>query len=149
MPLYIVLTAKNFFSLKKFLLFINRLLKKKYLLSFYPESCYNLKTKKTRITVLKSPHVNKKAKESFELTNRKTVLVLYSSDLKKDLMFLKYLNTFLFWDIKMSISFYLGSKPIKSFLNKYKANPNKFIKNNECLSVFDAFGEHCFINKTI
>jgi len=42
----------------------------------------NLPVKKKKITVLKSPHVNKKAREQFELCSYKRLLDIYSSSSK-------------------------------------------------------------------
>jgi ribosomal protein S10 len=39
-------------------------------------SLYNLPTKKKRITLLKSPHVNKTAREQFEIKNYRAVIQL-------------------------------------------------------------------------
>ena len=41
-----------------------------------------LPTKKRKITVLKSPHVNKKAREQFQLCTYKRMLDIYSSSTK-------------------------------------------------------------------
>jgi len=51
-------------------------------------SCITLPLKKKRITLLKSPHVNKKAKDQFEIQYYKTVFILKSS---LNFNFIKYI----------------------------------------------------------
>jgi ribosomal protein S10 len=51
-------------------------------------SIQNLPTKKKRLTLLKSPHVNKKAKEQFELKIYKTAIYINNIKTKNFLKFL-------------------------------------------------------------
>jgi len=57
-------------SLNLYKIFINQVLKRlgiKY-------KVFNLPTKKNRVTLLKSPHVNKSAREQFEVKSYKTLI---------------------------------------------------------------------------
>ena len=59
----IILMSKNKFSLLKLCTYFNKKIVKTTLLNSYLISQKNCLNKKVKITVLKSPHVNKKAKE--------------------------------------------------------------------------------------
>lgn len=59
---------------RKSLYFYNQILKKNFLYLNIKASFVILPKKKKKITLLKSPHVNKKAQEHFQLTRYKTVI---------------------------------------------------------------------------
>lgn len=83
----------------------------KYLLIFLKNlnlsyiSIFFLPKKKNRISILKSPHVNKKAIEQFQFTIFKSLLKIKSNNLSNLLLMLKYLvkNKFPFFKIKVSV----------------------------------------------
>lgn len=75
----------------------------------------NLRKSKKKITILKSPHVNKKAQEQFELGYDNYQFNIYSPQELKLILMLKKLQKKLFTDIKIKIRV-LSSK--KSFERK-------------------------------
>ena len=146
MQLYLVLTTKNCKSISLFLQVINKILKKNSFLVLPFGKFYRSKSIKKKVTVLKSPHVNKSAKESFFFLYSKTVIVLHSLDFRKDLFLLKYLNDRFFFDIQLKVRITLTKK---NTLNQYKSNPNQLLLKKKLLNIFDVFGENCFTNTTI
>jgi small subunit ribosomal protein S10 len=70
-------------------IYINFLTKffKNYNINF---SKISLPTKRSKFTLLKSPHVYKKAREQFEFINYKQVFYIYNSENKNLLKFLLY-----------------------------------------------------------
>lgn len=89
-----------------------------------------LKTKKKRILVLKSPHINKTARESFILK------------IKHCLFYLKYSQEILIFEgnFLLNINQFLSNFDIKIFLKK------KYKKNNMNLNIY---GRNWYINKII
>ena len=75
-------------------------------------------------TVLKSPHVNKKAQEQFEYRLHKRQISFYWFQSFKMLMLLKKVQTKLFPDVKIKIRFMLNTSKIK------KVSQPKIGKNN-------------------
>ena len=61
------------------------------------------KKRQKRITVLKSPHVNKTAQEQFQLVTYQAVVTCFSWEIKKNTLLLKKIKNYLFPDIKMKI----------------------------------------------
>ena len=143
----IILMSKNKLSLLKLCTYFNKKIVKTTLLNFYLISQKNCLNKKVKITVLKSPHVNKKAKEKFQLVYYKINLMFFSVNLNKDLLLLKKLNDFLFSDVKVKVIYQINKKLLVKML---RLNPNSFKnlkkKNVSTLKVFDCFGENCFID---
>lgn len=141
----VTVTTKNKNSLIRFLLFLNNQLNKKHSFNFFLSSSKTFLTLKKKITVLKSPHVNKKSKEKFQFVYFKFSFNFYSDDEKKDLFLLKKLKTFLFSDLKLQIktdiSYKRNSKNLKVNPNNFK---NFFHKKSVIMTVFDSFGENCF-----
>jgi len=70
------------------------------------------KKKKTRkkISVLKSPHVNKTAQEQFEYVYYSLKISLYTWEIKKYLIFLKKIKNQLFPDLKIKIKAQFSKK---------------------------------------
>lgn len=152
----LLIESKNRGSIKKFLVlcFKNKLLNCKIIKALTS----NLNIKK--ITILKSPHVNKKAQEQFENRLIKKRLEIQTTKNLKYLLFLKKLNSKLFPDIQIKIKSILTNKEIK----KLKIFTPRNFKINECfnlilknkaifkhlvkkkiiflLKIFDIFGEN-------
>lgn len=84
--------------------------------------------KKTIITILKSPHVNKKAQEQFEIIYVLKQLQISTTHLFKFLVFLKKLKNFLSPDINIKIKIIKNIKKT-NFLNKKIFNIDYFIYN--------------------
>ena len=59
--------------------------------------------KQKRITVLKSPHVNKTAQEQFQLITYRAVIECFSWEIKKNTLLLKKIKNRLFPDVKIKI----------------------------------------------
>ena len=75
--------------------------KLKYFIQYFP------KKQKTNIfTILKSPHVNKKAQEQFEIFVFSKQLTLYSIKKLKYLFYLKKIQESLFSNVKVKIKFF-------------------------------------------
>jgi len=84
-----------------------------------------LPTHKRIYTVLRSPHVNKKAQDQFEFRVYRKQLSLYSYQGLKLLMILKKIQCKLFADVKIKIEFVLNENKFYKETHK-KFNPNKF-----------------------
>jgi hypothetical protein len=66
---------------------------------------YNKKNKKTKkITILKSPHVNKTAQEQFELNKYSVTIDIYSYKIKKYLLLFKKIKYQTFPDIEIKVT---------------------------------------------
>lgn len=127
------------------------------------------KIKKSGFTILKSPHVNKKAQDQFENRFFKKEIFLYNLKVFKYLIFLKKISFSLFSNVHLKIKQTLGYKYFKkvgltifnlnnvkvckynsfkvSNLNKLKQVKNKKLKRitlkkaNNFLKIFDLYGE--------
>ena len=100
---------------------------------------FQKKTDKHFLTILKSPHVNKKAQEQFEIRIFSKQLSIYSPKKLKYLFFLKKIQENLFSDVKLKIKFSITEKKQNHFRfttfnpGNFKLNTNKNItsqKNN-------------------
>ena len=135
----IILDSKNLSSLTKFLVLFNNILKTK--LSFSRLMKINsIVNNKKRITVLKSPHVNKSAQESFEVKNYKKVIVVFSLQYYMLFMVLKKLQNSIFNDINISIQAGSGNLKNFKFFKFFKVNNNK-INFLNILKKLDISGE--------
>ena len=111
-----------------------------------------------KFTVLKSPHVNKKAREQFEIRNYTKILKIYSYQSLLLLFVLKRIKTNTFSEVKLKIdlNYNLGQlhKHLKSnfnlnsvFLNKLNFEGNHYKLNDSTknyLKRLDVFGETVF-----
>lgn len=92
------------------------------------------KTKKHFVTILKSPHVNKKAQEQFETFIFSKQLTLYPTKKFKYLFYLKKIQENLFSNVKLKIKFSLiknNNLRLSIFnLNNFKLNLNKINQTN-------------------
>ena len=76
------------------------------------------KNKKQKITILKSPHVNKKAQAQFQFITYSANIQCFSFDLKKNYIILKKIKNHLFPDVKIKISQTIFNKKVKFTANK-------------------------------
>lgn len=88
---------------------------------------------KKRLTILQSPHVNKKAQEQFESRLFKKQFTVQTPKNFKYLIFLKKLNYSLFPDVNLKLKFIITSRNLKKLGLKI-FNPNHFIIK-ECYSL--------------
>jgi ribosomal protein S10 len=121
----LVLYSKNKESLEYFLKFLKHNLKIQRIQK--PLSYVKNKRKKKKITVLKSPHVNKTAQEQFEYTIYSIKITFYSYRTKKYLILLKRIRNQLFPDIKINVEGYIKNK--QNFIRRVSLNPNNFTFN--------------------
>lgn len=108
--MFIILSiySKNANSLTNFLKFFYKLKKKKILkLKFYTKQSQK-KKKFSFISVLQSPHVNKKSQEQFEYYIYNKQLKIQAYQLTKFLFIWKLIKTKLFFDIKIKTNFLLN-----------------------------------------
>jgi len=105
----VTITSRNKNSIYNFFLFYNK------------TTLYNLNTrikyfqknlKKKRLTLLKSPHVNKKAQEQFEYRFFKKQFAIEVTKNFKYLVFLKKLNYNLFSDVHIRLKHAITNKSI-------------------------------------
>lgn len=85
------------------------------------------------MTILKSPHVNKKAQEQFEIRFFKKQLTIKSIKIFKYLIFLKKLNFNLFSDVNITLKYSIKKKETQ------KLNLKIFILENFKLKKFIHF----------
>jgi ribosomal protein S10 len=111
-PCNLIFISKNKNSVNSAFLFFLNLLSvnfktvKKY---------FQKKTKKKFVSILKSPHVNKKAQEQFETLIYSKQLSIYSIKQLKHLLFLKKIQNNLFSDVKLKIKFSINYNKEKKF----------------------------------
>lgn len=121
----IVFYSKNKKSLNNFLKFLEHDLK---IQQIQKSTKYiRRKTTKKRITVLKSPHVNKSAQEQFEYRVYSLGISFYSSRVKKNLVLLKKVKNQLFPDIKIKVKSILKIK--QNSVKKVSLSPGSFTFN--------------------
>jgi len=111
------ITSKNQNSLKFFLKDFKLLIKNKKLNSNKVLSVYHNKQTRKTFTILKSPHVNKKAQEQFEYRLYSKSLLIKSFQIGKLLIILKNFQKFLHPDIEIKIKFILKKQRINYFEN--------------------------------
>ena len=97
----------------------------------------NKQTKKTIVTFLKSPHVNKIAQERFQANHFSKNLVIKSKNPFLILFIIKFLKKSLFLDVKFKIKF-LNKKCYIDSVIKKNSNPNRLslINTNKHLNVY-------------
>lgn len=148
--------SKNSNSISNFLKFLYKLKTNKTLnLNFTIIQSSPFKKSK-KFSVLKSPHVNKKAQEQFEYNVFKKQLKIYVSQFNKFLIIWKTVKLTLFTDINLKFKF--NQNP-NNFITISKINSDKFIKNkqyfkfldikkkkNHSLLLWDIYGEFCLKN---
>ena len=115
--------SKDKKSLKQFKIFLKRLNKEWKNFAFYIK---DKKKKKEKITILKSPHVNKKAQTQFQSTIYSANIRYLSFDLKKNYIILKKIKNHLFPDIKIKINQTIFNKKTKFSQNKLFSPKNLY-----------------------
>ena len=148
----IYLSSKNYTSLNTFVRFFFKITKTRQI----DASAFLVQHSKPRLTkkfsVLKSPHVNKKAQDQFEFRVYNKQLSLYSFQSLKLLKVLKQIQHKLFADVKIKVGFVFNDSKLKKKVRK-KFNPNKIVltknKANESFSkshlqLLDMYGEFHF-----
>ena len=135
----VVCCSRNLSSLIKFLNFLNNVIKTKLSFSSLVKIKSESNTKK-RITVLKSPHVNKSSQETFETKTYKKVITLFSFQHFTILMILKKLQYLMFSDVKISTHISTNSPKNLMFFNLFKIN-NKGLNYISIIQKLDVMGE--------
>ena len=126
----IKITSKNKKSILKFLFLVHKKFNFKIGSKALLKNYLPVSNRKKIITVLKSPHVNKKAQEQFETRIFSQKLVIYTAYDNRFLYFLKNLKLRLFPDIRLKIKFITNrnssiKKQIFNLYN-YKFQPSQF-----------------------
>jgi ribosomal protein S10 len=163
----ITIKSKNKTSINEFFLFFRKT--KLYNLNII-KKYFQKKMEKKKLTILKSPHVNKKAQEQFENRLFKKQIKIQTTENLKYLIFLKKLNSKLFPDIKIKLTYKTNNKKKFKKLGLKIFNPNNFkinkyynfktqnlnqvkkknkniskhlltTKTNRLLKIFDLYGE--------
>ena len=114
----ITATSKNKKELNFFILVLNRYL---FFNSNNIKKISQKKIKKIRITLLKSPHVNKKSQEQFEIKFFKKKIILKIEKSLKYLLFLKKIYCSMFSNVNLKVKQMLNGKK-NSFGNIFKSN---------------------------
>jgi ribosomal protein S10 len=143
----ISVSSNNLKSIKFFFLFCfycknsNLFLIKKY---------FKRKQKNKILTILKSPHINKKAQKQFEQRVFFRKFTLHSQKLPQYLLFLKKVKAYLFSDIKVEIKFIIQSNVDNQFCNPNNFNVNILkrisyqktaTKTKNLIKILDIYGE--------
>lgn len=146
--------SKNYVSLKTFLNFFFKVCSNKRMKTYFVLTQHSKPKVIQKFTVLKSPHVNKKAQEQFEFCLYKNQLSIYSYQTLKLLTILKKIQAKLFADVKVKVQFVFNHKKFEKE-KKEKFNPNKVFskrklgntsKTNVYLKLLDIHGETHFKN---
>ena len=124
--LNVTITSKNKNSIHDFFLFTN---KNKICNLSVIKKYFQKKMEKKRLTILKSPHVNKKAQEQFESRFFKKQFTIQTAKNLKYLIFLKKLNYDLFPDIDIKLKCIIINKNVTK-LGLKVFNPNQFKINS-------------------
>lgn len=132
-PYFVTISSKNKNSILKFLSIISEKIGFKVGSGIFFRSNLKGQKKKKIFTILKSPHVNKKAQEQFEIRIFSQQLILYGTYSARFVYFLKRLKLQLFPEIKLKIKFLLNKT--KSLDQKIFNLTNYKFKNDKlCLS---------------
>lgn len=122
----IILQSKNQTSLYNFINFLNKYI---YLNFNVLKKSSSKKKRKKVFTILKSPHVNKKAQEQFEIKTYSKQLQINSTQAASFLVFLKKIKTYIYTDINIKLKV---TKENKQFTKKI-FNPDNLKKNVDYL----------------
>jgi len=146
----IFISSKNLVSLNASLVFILKSLGDIRTKTSFSASQHSKPTTIKKVTVLKSPHVNKKAQEQFESRMYKTQVSLYTAQTLKFLKILKKIQFKLFADVNIKIRVVISDRKF-NLESKKKLNPNEFfskkkkskkLKTNSYLKLLDMYGEN-------
>jgi small subunit ribosomal protein S10 len=116
--------SKSKKHLENFLIFFLKSLKNYNLIN----KMLPIKKKRKILTILKSPHVNKKAQEQFQVNIYSKKINLYSIQNKIALLFIKRISSTIFLNVKIQIKFPINSHLIKKSQTKI-LNPTNFKLN--------------------
>ena len=148
--------SKNQISIKNFLKFFKETNSNNFKII---KKFFYKKEKKTFISILKSPHVNKSAQEQFEIKKHSVQITIQTNQPFKFLLVLKKIKTNIFPDINLKLRLIFNKKVHNSFKQKIfnidnfklkqgsKFKNKKFIfdtikfnNENQILSLFDIYG---------
>jgi ribosomal protein S10 len=145
----IKILSKNKMSLQRFLKFFVLFCNENKINFFI--KYFSQKQKIHKFTILKSPHVNKKAQEQFEYRLFSKKLNIFSFQILKFIIVLKKIQLKLFSDIKINIKFILNTIKLKKQIsnslkpNNFKLktfqNTNYNSKIKSYLKLLDLYGE--------
>lgn len=126
----IKLFSKNKKSLNIFCIFFNNLIKKE--LNFEEiMKCKNKRRKKTLITTLKSPHINKKSKDQYEMITYSKNIKIYTKNSGRLSVLIKKLKNIFLSDISLKVEIIYLPKNNKNYNPlKYKIFNNKKYVNS-------------------
>jgi len=119
----ITLYSKNKESLNNFMKFLKYNSKTPYLLIL--SNLLKKKKTKKKISVLKSPHVNKTAQEQFEYVTYSIKISFYSWEIQKYLILLKKIKNQLFPEINIKINGNFSKK--KKIVENKLFNPSRVV----------------------
>lgn len=100
-----------------------------------------IKKKRKKIAILKSPHVNKKAQEHYQIIIYKATINYFSWETYKSIIFIKKIKNLMFPGLKIKIEKTICSKrnlPIKKLIKASYSKTQKLflLKQREKLSLF-------------
>lgn len=130
-------------SLNFFLKFLERLQNYQLIFSFSRK-----KAKRKRITVLKSPHVNKKAQEQYQFITYFNKILYITWDKKKGTVFLKKIKDTVFPGLRISIDRFQSKNKKKLFVQNSLLNPLKFVKSKTIFLSTDSQRNNKLFSKT-
>jgi ribosomal protein S10 len=146
---HITIVSKNKSSLNSVSTLLNSINNNTYLNLNTIKKYLKKKNKKSVLTILKSPHVNKTAQEQFEFKfSSKQFLIKPTTQNLKFILVLKKLESNVFPDTKIILKFVSNRKlkkkkskifNINNFKIKQRTNPIKRIET--VLNIFDIYGE--------
>ena len=120
---HLIVQSRNQKSIRTFLSFFFNSIKN---LNFdVIKKYFEKKRKKKILTILKSPHVNKKAQEQFEFRYYSKQITLYSTQNFKHLIFIKKIKDNLFSDVRIKTKFSINKKN-ENKLREVIFNPDNF-----------------------
>ena len=154
MNINIEITSSNISSIDRFNIILFNKLNKIKNIKFFILQIINKKKKRKKFTVLKSPHVNKTAREQFETISYTKTIKIYCYQYMLLLFIIKQLKISLVSDVKLKVNLSYNSNKIKKHLKcnlnlnniilnltKHKNAYNNLIVTNNYLKFFDSFGE--------
>lgn len=126
----IKLFSRNKKSLNKFCIFFNNLIRKEF--NFEETVRFkNKRKKRTLITTLKSPHINKKSKDQYEIVTYSKNIKIYTKNSGKLSILIKKIKNKLLADILLKVEIIHSIKNERNFnLFKYKVfSSKKYVSN--------------------
>ena len=144
MILNLVLISKSKTFLLFFLYIFNSYFQKNQNLVSVLNYQFSKTSSRQIVTILKSPHINKKSKKKFIFHNYKISLTLVLSEKKKPFYIYKLICLKSYIDFKIKLFLYkqLQNKSFKSFVLTKFFKTNKQI--NKYMFILDSYGENLF-----